>query len=65
MRYYSSEGVPKPCPFKFVVNQYGKTVHEGQGISKPDPKDTACVNITIKKGKVVKTDFKLKVKKID
>jgi hypothetical protein len=30
-----------------------------------NPKDVPCVNITIKGGKVVCTDFKLKVEQVD
>ena len=63
VRYFS--GHEKPCGFKFVVNQFGKKIHQGSGTCTTNPKDVPCVIMTLKGGKVVKTDFKLRVEEVD
>ena len=63
VRYY--QGHNKPCGFKFVVNQCGKKIHQGSGTATKNPRDVPCVDITVKGGKVVKTDFKIKVEEVD
>lgn len=58
VRYYSGHG--RPTTFKFVLNQFGEEVYQGEGVALPNPKDKGVVILTIKDGKVVNTDFKLK-----
>ena len=55
VRYYS--GMPATINFKFTLNQFGKTVHEGVGIVAKERKDTTCVELTMKNNKVVEVDF--------
>jgi len=64
VRYYLTRrqaedlsGMPATINFKFTLNQFGKTVHEGVGIVTKERKDTTCVELTMKDNKVVEVDF--------
>ena len=57
VRYFSGHG--RSTPFTFVVNQFDKAINEGVSVSDPSKKDIDCVTITMKDGRVEKTNFHL------
>merc|ERR1712224_281095 len=61
VRYYSGPD-DGGLPFTFTFNQFGKDIHEGKGHSSQQERDTPCVTLTMKKGKVSKVAYGKKVR---